>query len=62
MLYCDTTAGRTTRSMSAIAPSVCPDAPGAVSGRFFSALSESIWYCGVCITIGYDTPFSGLSQ
>ena len=52
MLYCETTALRAARLMSAIAPSVCAGAPGAVIGRFFSALSESIWYCGVCITIG----------
>ena len=25
--------------------------PGAEIGMFFSAFSESIWYCGVCITI-----------
>ena len=63
MLYCETTALSVVRLMSAIAPSVCGGAdPAAVIGRFCSALSESIWYCGVCITIGYDTPFSGLSQ
>jgi len=32
----------------------------AVIGNVSSALSESIWYCGVCITIEYDTPLSGL--
>ena len=30
MLYCETTAGRATRLTSAIAPSVCAEAPGAV--------------------------------
>ena len=40
------------RLMSAIAPSVCVAArPAPMIGRFFSAFSESIWYCGVCITI-----------
>ncbi len=47
--------------MSAMPPRIgdC-DAPAAVIGSVCSALSESIWYCGVCITIEYDTPLSGL--
>jgi hypothetical protein len=52
MLYCDTTALRVERRISAIAPSVWGVAvPAAVIGMLRSALSESIWYCGVCITI-----------
>jgi hypothetical protein len=34
-----------------------PDAP--VIGSVSSELSVSNWYCGVCITIKYDTPFLG---
>jgi hypothetical protein len=56
MLYCET-GGRTTRLMSDRAERL--EAPGAGAGGL--GVSESIWYCGVCITIGYDTPF-GLSQ
>src|SRR5471030_1306702 len=33
-----------------------------VIGRFCSEASESRLYCGVCITIGYDTPFTLFSQ
>src|SRR3981081_2384887 len=62
MLYCETTALLATRLMSEIAPSVCDAAPVAVMGRFRRAVNVSIWYCGVCMTIGYDAPLSGLSQ
>ena len=46
-------AATSTRLMSAMPPRIggC-GLPVAVIGRFCSALSESIWYCGVCITIG----------
>jgi len=42
MLYCDTTALRAVRLMSAMAPSVCDCAPLAVIGRLRNVLSESI--------------------
>ena len=53
MLYCETTALRVVRLTSAMPPSICDcGLPAAVIGSACSALSESIWYCGVCITIG----------
>ena len=62
MLYCETTAERAVRSIFAIAPSVCELAPFAVIGRFLSVFSESLCYCGVCITIAYEAPLSGLRK
>ena len=52
MSYCETTALEVERLMLAMPPriggaAVLPPVIGSVS----SALSESIWYCGVCITI-----------
>ena len=52
MSYCETTALEVDRVMLAMPPriggvSVFPAVIGSVS----SALSELIWYCGVCITI-----------
>ena len=52
MSYCDTTALEVVRLMSAMPPRIGDCAlPTAVIGSACSALSESIWYCGVCITI-----------
>ena len=61
MSYCDTTALDVDRLMSAMPPRMgdC-GTPAAVIGKVCSAPSESTWYCGVCITIEYDTPLSGL--
>jgi hypothetical protein len=47
-----TTAFAVVRVMLAMPPRICAPPPPPVIGRFCSALSESIWYCGVCITIG----------
>src|SRR5690348_5275490 len=48
----------------AMPPSTCceaaPEEP--LIGMLASAFSESSRYCGVCMTIGYETPFCGLSQ
>ena len=43
-------------------PRICdwPSLP--VTGRLLSAESDAMRYCGVCATIGYDTPLCGLSQ
>ena len=61
MSYCETTALEVDRVMSAMPPRIGDGAVlPAVIGSVCSALSESIWYCGVCITIEYDTPLSGL--
>ena len=52
MSYCETTALEVERLMSAMPPRIGDCAlPVAVIGSVCSALSESIWYCGVCITI-----------
>src|SRR5205807_2864834 len=67
MSYCETTASVVIRRTFATPPSTCGTdallvlAP-VVIGRFRKALSESTWYCGVCMTIGYCTPFFGFSQ
>ncbi len=48
----------------AMPPSTCgaPVPLEPLIGMFASAGSESSRYCGVCITIGYETPFCGFSQ
>ena len=61
MSYCETTAFEVDRVILAMPPRIGGiPAPPAVIGSVSSALEESIWYCGVCITIEYDTPLSGL--
>ena len=52
MSYCDTTALDVDRFTSAMPPRIgACGLPLAVIGSACSALSESILYCGVCITI-----------
>src|SRR3954464_12465754 len=63
MSYCETTALEVDRLMLAMPPRIGGVAVlPAVIGKVSSALSESIWNCGVCITIEYDTPLSGLRE
>src|ERR1700681_285086 len=63
MLYCETTAFEVLRLMLATPPRTCgTDVVDAVIGRFCSSLRVSTWYCGVCMTIGYCTPFLGSNQ
>ena len=64
MSYWLTTALPFARVKLAMPPSTCcePAPVEPLIGMFASAVSESSRYCGVCITIGYDTPFCGLSQ
>src|ERR1700726_1853761 len=67
MSYCEAPAFEAVRRTLATHPRTCGTdaavvfAP-VVIGRFRRALSESTWYCGVCMTIGYCTPFFGFSQ
>src|ERR1700736_4655569 len=67
MSYCETTAFEVVRRTFATPPRTCGAdeadvfAPVLI-GRFRRALSVSTWYCGVCMTIGYCTPFFGFSQ
>ena len=52
MSYCETTALEAVREMLAMPPRIGGAAlPVAVNGNVSSAPSESILYCGVCITI-----------
>src|SRR5205807_3736429 len=67
MSYCETTAFELMRRTLATPPSTCGTGDAVVVvpvviGRLRRALSESTWYCGACITIGYCTPFFGFSQ
>jgi hypothetical protein len=49
--------------MSAMPPSKCDDVELApLIGKVSSEFSSSIWYCGVCMTMGYEMPFCGFSQ
>ncbi len=36
--------------------------PEPVIGMLFNSPTVSMRYCGICTTIGYDTPFFGFSQ
>src|ERR1700733_2273664 len=62
MSYSEKTALETVRLMSAMPPRIGAEGPPEVIGSVCSALSESSWYCGVCITIEYDTPLSRLRK
>ncbi|MNL22973.1 hypothetical protein D3C87_1443390 [compost metagenome] len=66
MSDCVTTEWLRVRSTVANPPRICPLLPAAVvvdeSGRLRSAASVSRLDCGVCSTIGYDTPLAVLSQ
>src|SRR5262245_47616784 len=63
MSYCETTAFEVVRVKSATPPRICgPAADAAVTGKFRSDARLSRAYCGVWMTIGYDTPFLGFNQ
>src|ERR1700739_291806 len=62
MSYWEITAFETDRLILAIPPRIGADGPPDVIGKVSSALSESTLYCGVCITIEYETPVSGLRK
>src|ERR1700722_14123579 len=62
MSYWEITAFETDRVILAMPPRIGADGPPAVIGRVCKALNVSTLYCGVCITIEYETPFSGLRK
>src|ERR1700739_4358825 len=62
MSYWETTALETDRLILAMPPRIGADGPPDVIGKVSSALNVSTLYCGVCITIEYETPLSRLRK